>query len=231
MKLPLLAFTPIVDPVVVIELEPIARVGYGEISGHFCPESESRCPPGAGLGRSYRNNPLFTFGAGFPWVSTATAGLSMSTMPGRDGPFPRAFRKFPWAMVGLCFRQTDKRRLPQYCWRWRLVGYLGANDAREIEKRISRKKARFYYEAMAYQIAKEIGAAATVVKGDVDAIVLTGGLAHSSMLTAWIRDRVSFLAPVLIYPGEGELEALVQGALRVLRGEEKAKVYSPGIKE
>ena len=66
---------------------------------------------------------------------------------------------------------------------------------------------------------------ATVLKGKVDAIILTGGLAHSEMLLGWIRERVSWVAPLLIYSGEDEMLALAQGALRVLRGEEKARSY------
>ena len=75
---------------------------------------------------------------------------------------------------------------------------------------------------MAYQVAKEIGAMSAVLKGDIDAVVLTGGLAYSKMLTDWITERVNWIAPVLIYPGEDELLAMAQGALRVLHGEEEA---------
>jgi len=78
---------------------------------------------------------------------------------------------------------------------------------------------------MAYQIAKEVGAMATVLKGRVDAIVITGGVAHSKMLLDWICERVAWIAPLLIYPGEDEMLALAQGALRVLRGEEQARDY------
>jgi butyrate kinase len=78
---------------------------------------------------------------------------------------------------------------------------------------------------MAYQIAKEIGAMATVLEGKANKIVLTGGLAGSAILTAWIRQRVSFIAPVLMYPGEDELQALAGGVLRVLRGEEPSLIY------
>jgi len=81
------------------------------------------------------------------------------------------------------------------------------------------------YKAMAYQIAKEIGAMATVLAGRVDAVVLTGGLAGSTLLVNWIKDRVSFIAPVLVFPGESEMSALAQGALRVLRGDEQALEY------
>ena len=78
---------------------------------------------------------------------------------------------------------------------------------------------------MAYQIAKEIGAMATVLKGQVDAVVITGGVAHSEMLLGWIRERVGWIAPILVYPGEDEMLALAQGALRVLRGEETSCQY------
>lgn len=78
---------------------------------------------------------------------------------------------------------------------------------------------------MAYQVSKTIGEMAAVLKGEIDAIVLTGGIAYSEMLTNLIKDRVSFLGKVLIYPGEDEMEALCFGALRVLRKEEEPKIY------
>jgi butyrate kinase len=108
-----------------------------------------------------------------------------------------------------------------------LVAHLGTNDARQVERRIKEgnEHARLIYEAMAYQIAKEIGLMATVLKGDVDAIVLTGGMARSDMLVDWIVERVEWIAPVMIYPGEDEMLAMAQGALRVLRGEEEARDY------
>lgn len=108
-----------------------------------------------------------------------------------------------------------------------LVAYLGTNSIEEVEKKISKGDvyARQVYEAMAYQIAKEIGAMSTVLKGDVDYIILTGGAANSKLLTDWIISRVKFIAPVLIFPGENEMLALAQGVLRVLRNEEEAKKY------
>lgn len=78
---------------------------------------------------------------------------------------------------------------------------------------------------MAYQIAKEIGAGATVLKGKVDAIVLTGGIANDQELMGWIKERVEFIAPVKVYPGEMEMKAMAQGALRVLRGQEEVREY------
>jgi len=87
------------------------------------------------------------------------------------------------------------------------------------------QKAILIYEAMAYQVSKEIGALATVIKGKVDAIALTGGIAHSVPFTKLIKDRVSFIAPVYIIGGEHEMRALALGALRVIRKKEEVKVY------
>ena len=108
-----------------------------------------------------------------------------------------------------------------------LVAYLGTNDAREVEEKINQgdEKAKLVYDAMGYQIAKEIGAMATVLEGKVDAIVLTGGIAYSKMLTTYIEERVSFIAPVIIQPGEDEMLALNEGVNRVLSGRETAKTY------
>ncbi|WIF95487.1 butyrate kinase [Caminicella sporogenes] len=113
-----------------------------------------------------------------------------------------------------------------------LVAYLGTNDAREVEKMIKEgnEKAKLIYEAMGYQIAKEIGAMATVLCGDVDAIVLTGGIAHSKMLTDYVKEMVEFIAPVILKPGEDEMWALNQGVLRVFSGEEKVKIYEEEVK-
>jgi len=109
-----------------------------------------------------------------------------------------------------------------------LVAYLGTNDLREAFGMAERsEKARLILEAMAYQIAKEIGAMATVLEGGVDAIVLTGGVAHWRELVEWICEKVGFIATVWTYPGEDEMLALAEGALRVLRGEETAREYVP----
>ena len=112
-----------------------------------------------------------------------------------------------------------------------LNSILGTNDAREIEKKIQMgdQRADFIYDAMAYQISKEIGAMATVLNGDVQAIVLTGGLAYSKILCDRIRRRVEFIAPLFIYAGEDEMTALAEGAQRVISGEEKAKIYEEEV--
>jgi butyrate kinase len=113
-----------------------------------------------------------------------------------------------------------------------LVAYLGTNNARDVVKMIESgdKNADLIFDAMSYQIAKEIGSMAAVLKGEVDAIVLTGGIAYSELLCERIRKRVGFIAPVKIYPGEDEMLALAEGAVRILNGEEKAKIYEEEVK-
>ena len=108
-----------------------------------------------------------------------------------------------------------------------LYAYLGTRDAREAEARAAAGDAQadLALKALAYQVAKEVGAMAAVLRGRIDRIVITGGLARSERIVKDIVSRVAFLAPVDVLPGEEELEALAAGALRVLRGEEAAKEY------
>lgn len=108
-----------------------------------------------------------------------------------------------------------------------LVAYLGTSDILEVEKRIENgdKEAEFYFEAMIFQIAKDIGGMATVMNGDVDRVILTGEIAHSRRLTDSLTKRVQFIAPVEVVPGAVEIKALVEGVLRMLRGEEPVKDY------
>jgi butyrate kinase len=106
-----------------------------------------------------------------------------------------------------------------------LYAYLGTRDLSEIEHRIDAgdAKAAAVYEAMIYQIAKETGAMAAVLCGKVDALLLTGGMAHSSRLVNRLREYINWIAPVRVYPGEDELLALAEGVFRVLDGEEEPK--------
>jgi butyrate kinase len=113
-----------------------------------------------------------------------------------------------------------------------IVAYLGTNNTLEVEKVIAEgdKKAELIYQAMAYQIAKCIGEMATVLKGEVDYIVITGNGAGDKgalgkTFVNWIKERVKFIAQIVIYPGSEEMKALALGAIRVLKGEEEAKDY------
>jgi butyrate kinase len=108
-----------------------------------------------------------------------------------------------------------------------LMSYLGTADAREVERKI-REGDDYYrkvYEGMAYQIAKEIGLMATVLRGDVDGVILTGGLAKSEMLMDWIKERIGFVGTAFVVPEVSEMQALASGTYRVLRGKEQVKVY------
>lgn len=148
-----------------------------------------------------------------------------------DGPFsPERTGSIPVGdLVKLCFSgeySIDKIK-SMITGKGGIVAYLETNDAREVEKMIEAGNlyAKSVYEAMAYQIAKEIGSGATVLKGQIDSIILTGGIAYSKMFTKLIEDRVGFLASVKIYPGEDEMLALAEGCLRVLSGQELVKDY------
>ena len=111
-----------------------------------------------------------------------------------------------------------------------LVAYLGTSDVQEVERRIDAgdKDADFYFDAMIYQIAKDIGAFATVLKGQVDAILLIGGMANSQYIVDLIRDRVEFIAPVAVQPGEREMESLCLNAYRGLTGQIEIKNFREG---
>jgi len=114
-----------------------------------------------------------------------------------------------------------------------LVAYLNSNNCKEVEKMIEdgNKEAKTVYDAMIYQIACEIGSRAVALKGKVDAIVLTGGLAHSEYVTTKLKEWVGFIAKVMVYPGQDEMKALALGALRVLSGEEEAKTYPEIVRD
>lgn len=133
-------------------------------------------------------------------------------------------------LVKLCFsgRHGEKEIAAKIFRRGGIASYLGTNDLREVLDRMAsgNAKARLVVDAMIYQIAKEIGAAATVLEGRVDAILVTGGMAHASEVVDALAKRVGWIAPVRVYPGEDELQALAEGALRVLTGEEKPIEYS-----
>jgi butyrate kinase len=111
-----------------------------------------------------------------------------------------------------------------------LYSYLGTKDLMEVERRIAggEAKAETVFDAMAYQIAKEIGAMAAVLQGRVRAVLFTGGMAHSERLVSLLTESVGWIAPITVYPGEDELQALMEGALRVLRHEEQAKTLALG---
>jgi len=229
----------IVDPVVVDELEDAARIsGIPEIPRRsiFHALNQKACARQAAvdLGRDYTvcNRIVAHLGGGISggahrrWrvveVNNALDGEGPIT-PERAGTVP-AGDLVELALSGKYSRMELKKRLTG---RGGLVAHLGTNDMREVEKRMAEGDghSRKVFEAMALSVARRIGACAAVLAGEVDAVVLTGGLAHSAAFISAVRRSIEFLGRVIVIPGEDEMTALAMGALRVLRGEEEAKTY------
>lgn len=151
------------------------------------------------------------------------------------GPFsPERTGELPaMSLIDLCYSKeyTFEEMKEKIKGNGGLMSYLGTVDAREVEERINSgdEYAKLIYDAMIYQIGKEIGAAAAVLKGKVDNIILTGGLAYSEYLVKKVKDMVEFISEVIVYPGEDEMDALNKGVLRVFNGEEKPKIYEEEV--
>ncbi len=229
----------IVDPVCVDEFEPLARVaGLPEIErkalSHALNIKAVARRAAQDFGRPYTalNLIMVHLGGGIS-VCPLRRGRMIDVNQALDGTGPFSPERSGGLPVGdvarMCYsgQYTYAEMTKKIAGRGGLVAHLGVNDAREVERRIAAgdDHARLVYEAMAYQIAKEIGLMSTVLCGEIDAIVITGGLAYSQVLLDWITQRVAWIAPVKVYPGEDEMLALAQGTLRVLRGEEVAKEY------
>ena len=144
--------------------------------------------------------------------------------PDRAGALPIG------ALVELCYsgKYAKQELIDILSKKSGLIGYLGEGDLRRVEQMIEAgdKQAELVFRAMAYQVAKEIGAAGAVLKGKIEAIILTGGMAHSRRLTDEISSYVAFIAPIVMAAGEHEMQALAEGATRALSGEEEVKTYS-----
>lgn len=229
----------IVDPVVVDEMEDIARIsGMPEIPRisiwHALNQKAVARRFAKDNGKAYEELNLVVahLGGGIS-VGAHKKGKVVDVNNALDGEGPFSPERSGGLPVGdlakLCYSGkytlAEMKKKIKGC--GGLVAYLGTNDARKVCEMIEAgdEKAKLIYEAMAYQVAKEIGSMSTVLEGQVDAIILTGGIAYDAMFTAWIKERVDFIADVVMYPGEDELIALAEGGLRVLRGEEQAKEY------
>jgi butyrate kinase len=232
----------IVDPVVVDELDAIARIsGVAEIERksifHALNQKAVARRVAKELGKQYNElNLIVTHMGGGITVGVHKGGRVIDVNNGLhgDGPFsPERAGTVPAGdLVSVCFSGEYYRDevMKKLVGQGGLVAYLGTNDAVKVEKMIAAgdENAKLVYDAMAYQVAKEIGSAAAVLSGKVDAIILTGGLAYGKGFVRSITDRVKWIADVVVQPGENELQALAEGALRVLKGEETAKSY-PGV--
>lgn len=228
----------IVDPVSVDEMIPEAKIsGLPEITRHSFSHALNikaiarRAAEELGRRLEAVNFVVVHLGGGIS-VAPLQGGKMIDVNDANEmGPFsPERSGGLPSGdLARLCFtgEYSQEELLYKLVRCGGLAAYLGANDGLEVEKRIANgdEQANFVYRTMAYQIAKEVGAMATVLKGNVHAILITGGLARSDLLCGWIKEFVDYIAPVRIYPGEDELLALAQGCLRVLKGEEPARDY------
>ncbi len=148
-----------------------------------------------------------------------------------EGPFsPERAGTLPVGqLIGLCFsgKYSEEQVRRMVVGEGGYVGYLGTNNAKEVEELAAsgNKKARLIQDALCYQVAKMTGEMAVVLEGKVDAILLTGGMAYSENLTGSLREKVEFLGPVFVYPGEDELQALAMNALLAANGEVEVKEY------
>jgi butyrate kinase len=229
----------IADPVVTDEMEDIARVSghplFRRLSiFHALNQKAVARQHAAKIGKHYEELDLIVvhLGGGIT-IGAHHHGRVIDVNNGLDGegPFsPERCGTLPvGALVDLCFsgKYSQEQIRTMISGQGGLVAYLGTNDAREVEIAANHgdEKAAFYLEAMAYQISKSIGEMATVLRGNIDGILITGGIAYDRKLMAQIRERVEFIATVSVYPGQDELRSLAMNALMVARGEVEAMVY------
>lgn len=229
----------VVDPVIVDEFEPVARISGSPLikrksKDHPLNQKAVARAAAESVGREYEDmNFIVAHMGGGISVGVHRKGriIDVNNSLNGDGPMsPNRSGGLPFgSVIELCYsgEYTQKELMNTFVGKSGLVGYLGTNDGREVAKRIDEgdEYAKEIYEAMAYQIAKEIGSCATVLKGDVDFICLTGGIAYDEMVVGWIKERVEFIAPVKVYPGEHEMIALARGVMRVLDGREELQTY------
>ncbi|WP_099220994.1 butyrate kinase [Listeria costaricensis] len=229
----------IVDPVVVDELAPVARFSghknYERISiFHALNHKASARKIAAHLGTTYEevNFVIAHLGGGIS-VAAHQKGRAIDVNNALDGegPFsPERSGSLPMAAfleAAMSGQWTKQELYQQLIGQGGVISYLDTNDMRVVEEKIAQQDtyAKEIFEAMAYQVAKEIGQMAVVLQGQVEAIILTGGLARSKNFTEQVKQQVSWIGPVFIHPGADELEALNSGAQRVLAGMENAKDY------
>ncbi len=229
----------IVDPVVVDEMQEVARLsGMPELKRksifHALNQKAVARRGASELGKDYdASNLIVVHMGGGVSVGAHRKGKVVDVNNALDGDGPFSPERTGGLPIGdfakLCFsgKYTLAEMKKKVKGKGGLVAYLNTNDGRDVVEMIENgdKNAELIFKAMAYQIAKEVGACAAVLKGDVDAIILTGGLAYGEMFVKWIQESIEFISKVLVYPGEDELGALVGGGLRVLNGEEEAKIY------
>ena len=229
----------IVDPVVVDEMAPVAKLsGLAGIERrsifHALNTKQILRKVAKEFKKTYEEGRFIAvhMGGGVT-VSAHKYGrvVDVNDAMGGDGAFtPDRTGALPvYAVVDMCFsgKYTREEMLDIMQCKGGLYSYLGTNNMPEVEKRIDDgdEFAALVIDSMAYQISKEVGAMFAALEGDVDAIVLTGGIAYSERFVSLIEKRIARLAKVIIYPGEDEMQALADGAIRVLSGKAEAKKY------
>lgn len=229
----------IVDPVVVDELAPAARYsGMAEIPRgsifHALNQKAVAKRYAAEIGKPYESLRLVVvhMGGGVS-VGAHEDGKVVDVFSAFDGDgafSPERAGGVPCgALVKLCFsgKYTEKEIYSKLIGKGGFNAYCGTNDMRDVEKMVQDgdKKAEEVREAFITQVAKDMGAMACVLKGKVDQIIVTGGIAYDKVVVAGLKEKAGWIAPMTVYPGEDELLALAQGGLRVMKGEEEPKVY------
>lgn len=229
----------IADPVVVDELSDVARVaGHPEFKRYPIFHALNQ----KAIARNYANSHdqkyeelhliVAHLGGGIS-VGAHEKGRVVDVNNALDGEGPMSAERSgtipAGQLVKVCFSgKYDQQTIEKMIiGQGGLVAYLGTNDGYEIELMVreGNERAKTLQNALSYQVGKAIGEMATVLKGNVDAILLTGGMANNNMITDYIKSMVKFIAPVIIYPGEDEMKAMADNALRVLRGEITPKKY------
>ncbi len=229
----------IADPVVVDELEDVARIaGHPEFKRlsifHALNQKATARSYARLLNKKYENlNLIIAHMGGGISVGAHKNGRVIDVNQALDGegPFsPERSGTLPaGALAKYCYGRghTLEEVKKMITGEGGLMAYLGTNNAYEIELMAMEgdDKARLIQNAMSYQIGKEIGSLAAVLGGEVDGIILTGGIANNPMVVEYVKRMVSFIAPVVIYPGEDEMHALAMNGLMVLKGDIEAKEY------
>jgi butyrate kinase len=230
----------IVDPVTVDEWQDCARLTGSPLVertsiGHALNAKAVARRYANEQGRTYQELRLIVahLGSGIT-VSGHQDGRMIDSNSIEEGPFgvDRSGGLPVRALIKLCFSgQYTQDQLDRLVFGdGGLFAYLGTRNLIEVEQRIDAgdEKAALVFDALVYQIGKEAGAMAAVLKGKVDAVLLTGGIARSERVVRQLRSYVEWIAPVRVYPGEDELQALAEGVFRVLNGEEQAKRLGDG---
>ncbi|HHW91614.1 MAG TPA: butyrate kinase [Firmicutes bacterium] len=229
----------VVDPVVVDEMQEVARLtGHPDLERrsifHALNQKAVGRRAARDLGKAYEEVNLVVahLGGGIS-VAAHECGkvIDVNNALNGEGPFtPERSGTLPAGqLVELCFsgRYSKREIMAMLKGKGGVMAFLGTNDMQEVERRLEAGdgEAATVFAAMAYQISKEIGAQVAVLCGKVDAVVITGGIAHSQAMITAITKRVERFGPILVYPGEDEMLALAEGAVRVLVGEDSVREY------